>query len=107
MRENKLDKMSPVALNDDVLDSVAGGVEAVAVGRRQITTCDDFVCCWCKRRKASSSATSHVCEAQSGPGLHAGEYIEAVFENTCEWCQKRYSCDQAYTYVGLGSPTPP
>ena len=107
MQEKKPVKLSPAELNDDALELVAGGLEAIASGRRQITTCDNFICCWCKRGKASSSATSHVCPAQSGAGRHAGDTIEAVFENTCEWCNDRYSCDKAYTYVGLGSPTPP
>lgn len=97
---------APAELNDDDLEQASGGLDLHLVGRRQITTCDNFVCCWCGCRKTSPSAKSHVCEAQSGMGRTPSERIEAVFENTCEWCEYRYSCDKAYTWVGLGSPTP-
>lgn len=97
---------APAELNDDDLEQASGGLELHLVGRRQITTCDNFVCCWCGCQKTSPSAQNHVCEAQSGMGRTPSERIEAVFENTCEWCEYRYSCDKAYTWVGLGSPTP-
>lgn len=106
MTEKNMKEIKATELNDDALDAVVGGLEIHLVGRRQITTCDNFVCTWCRCKKESPTATSHVCKAQSGMGRHAGEYIEAVFENTCEWCDYRYSCDKAYTWVGLGSPTP-
>lgn len=106
MCEKRNQELKAAEINDEQLDNVAGGLEIQVVGRRQITTCDDFVCTWCRCKKASPSETSHVCQAQSGMGQHPGERIEAVFENTCEWCDYRYTCGKAYTWVGLDSPAP-
>ena len=94
-------------LSDYTLEQVVGGLEVMPVGRRQITTCDDFVCCWCGCRKASPTAANHLCEAQSGMGRTPSERLEAYFDNTCEWCEHSFTCPKAYTWVGLGSPTPP
>ena len=104
--KEKLKQPNHSELSDEQLGDVAGGLEAMISGARQVTTCDNFVCCWCGCRKASASAKSHVCEAQSGMGRTPSERIESVFENTCEWCEYRHSCDKAYTWVGFGSPTP-
>lgn len=87
-------KNKPAELTDHQLEQVSGGLEMMMLGRRQITTCDGFRCVWCGCSKASSAEKSHVCHPQG----------DAVFENTCEWCEYRYTCDKAYTYVGFGSP---
>ena len=89
-----MDNNERVELNDELLEKATGGLEVHMLGRRQITTCGNFRCVWCGSSKASSSEKSHVCYPQG----------DAVFENTCEWCEYRYTCDKAYTYVGLGSP---
>lgn len=93
-------------LSNDELEAISGGLEVPIVGRQQITTCDDFVCLWCGCGKATPSEKSHICAAQSGPGRTPSERIESVFENICHWCAHERTCTKAYTWVGLGSPTP-
>ena len=59
-----------------------------------------------KSMKASPAETGHVREAQSGIGCNPGKHIEAVFENTCEWCDYRYACGKTHIWVGIGLPAP-
>ncbi|MBE6924871.1 MAG: hypothetical protein E7466_06530 [Ruminococcaceae bacterium] len=66
-------------LNDDALDKVAGG--AVTSVNIWTHTCNDFVCVWCGRRKASPTETEHICVPQG----------DAVFSNVCNECEFLYS----------------
>ena len=96
-----------VELNDDALEAVSGGLQAPIVGRRKITTCDDFSCVYCGLKKDVLGKDSHGCKPQGhGAPLGGGEYLSAIFENTCENCTHLYTCTRAYTYEGFGSPSP-
>ena len=92
--ENKKWKSEPIALDDAALEGVSGGLEVHIVGRRQVTTCDDFVCCWCGRKKADPWEKEHVCHKQG----------DMIYANICNECEYLFSCSRANQYEGIGSP---
>lgn len=98
-----MENKRPLELEDDMLDQVAGGAAMSGKTVSNDHTCEHFVCCWCGNGKAFPGEASHGCTAQ-GHGLldptPDGNYVrvEAVFSNTCEWCEYQ-SCGTC-TYGG-------
>ena len=87
-------------LNDDDLEMVSGGTELQVpmVGTKR-TTCDNFICCWCRLGKEPGK-TGHYCEPQGG--LY---YPEASwFDYICHWCDKLHTCPYANRPQGVLLP---
>ena len=75
------DKMKE-ALEDDLLESVSGGLKTQILGRKQTKTCDKFECVWCGHRKSRPMEETHICNPQG----------KALFANVCNECVHLNSC---------------
>lgn len=91
--ENKQEKC-PAELADSELEEVTGGLKVAILGQKRVTTCDNFACVWCGRKKASPAEADHICHPQG----------DAVFANVCNECVHLGSCSKAYSFQNFSFP---
>ena len=86
-----MDHKKAVKLEDSELEMVTGGtgLQAAPIGVITVTTCDNFLCCWCRGGKKAGQS-GHYCEAQGGEA-----FPDSWFDYTCKWCDHMYTCPNA------------